>query len=188
MEIGSGSLKFQLARENSHVFIAATGEVNNQYVTRAHAGSNAQGLGYSVRAFERRQNSLRARQLDDGIERRLIVLRYIFRASGIVQHGVLWTNGCVVEPCGYGMCRRDLSVLILEHVGVSSLKDTWYAAAKARRMLAEFCAAASAVHAGNDRGGQPAFLLENLLFHLPADAALKIAHHDRIGMGAQCAA
>jgi len=55
---------------------------------RIHEGSNAQRLGNRVRAFERRQNSLRARQLHYRIERGRIILRNVLRASRVVQHGV----------------------------------------------------------------------------------------------------
>src|ERR1019366_9922239 len=104
------------------------------------------------------------------------------------------------------MRARDLSILILQHVRIRALQHTRFATTKTRRMLAEFCPAATSLDAdqpylpvrdefieradcigpaadtGDDSCGQSAFLLEDLLLHLDADHALKITHHRRIRM------
>src|SRR5580693_8239245 len=106
--------------------------------------------------FKCRQNSLGPRELYDCIQCRCVVLRYILCASGIVQSRMLGANGGVVEACRDGMRSRDLSILILQNVGIGALQDSRLAAAKTRCMLAQFGAAAASLDAD-----QPNLLLWN---------------------------
>src|ERR1035437_1650161 len=93
------------------------------------------------------------------------------------------------------MRQRNLAIFILQDVGIRALQDARRSSAEAHRMIAQRRAAAasldsdeanlrvgkkfikrangirSAAHAGDDGGGQPAFLHQNLLLHLDADAA-----------------
>ena len=183
----SRSLNVQLAGQNAHVLVAASREVHHQYVMGGQRGSKAQGLGHGVGAFERGKNAFSARERDDCVEGGGIVLRDVLGAAGVVKRGVLGADGGVVEARRDGMGERDLAVLILQDVGEGSLQDAGRAALEAGCVLAESGSAAagfdadeadlavgdelveradgvgSAADAGDDGGGQAAFLLEDLL-------------------------
>src|SRR5208283_1648765 len=99
------------------------------------------------------------------------------------------------------MCKRNLPILILQHIRERALQHPRRSAAEAHRMLTQLGAAPTGLHAnkahlavrneliegangvrpaayaGNHSRRQPAFLLENLLLHLAADAAMEIPHH-----------
>jgi hypothetical protein len=62
------SLNIQLAREDTHILVAATGEIDYQYVMRSHPRRNPKALGDGVGGFERGQNAFRASQLYNGFE------------------------------------------------------------------------------------------------------------------------
>src|SRR6185437_5344703 len=110
------------------------------------------------------------------------------------------------------MRHRNLPVLVLQDVGECALKHAGHSAEKARRVLAQFAAAAAGFHtdqphlplgnelvkradgirspayAGDYSGGQPSFLLQNLLLDFLADYLLEIAHHSRVRMRTERAA
>ena len=173
---------------------------------------DAHGLGHCMRAFERRQNAFGPRQLDHRIQSGRIIARNVFRAAGVVQHGVLGTDRGVVEARGNRVRERDLPIVILQNVRKGTLQHPRRTALESGRVLAQRRAAASGLYAdqphlpvGNklvkradgvrsaadacdDGGRQPAFFFKDLRFHLAADAAMKVAHHGGIGMRAQRAA
>src|ERR1017187_3420396 len=125
---------------------------------------------------------------------------------------MLGTDGGIVEAGGDGVGKGDLTVRILQHVRECSLQPARRTALKAGRVLAKLLSAAAGFHAdkahlavgnefvecadgvrspayaGDDDRWQPAFLLQNLLLHLDADAAMEVAHHGGIGMRAESAA
>src|SRR5438105_13525531 len=106
----------------------------------------------------------------------------------------------------------DLTVAILQYIGKCSLKNTWAAAIKPGRVLAQFFSATaglyadkldffvaqermknshgvgSAADAGDDGIRQTALGFEDLCARLAANDRLKITHHQRIRMRAQHAA
>src|SRR5580658_6562711 len=110
------------------------------------------------------------------------------------------------------MRQRNLPVLILQHIGEGALQHTGRSAAKTDGMFAEFSPAPAgfnadqahvsvcdelvegadgiraAAYAGNNGSWQAAFLFEDLLFHLDADAAMEVTHHGRVRMRTQRAA
>jgi hypothetical protein len=45
-----------------------------------------------------------------------VVARDVLGAAGVVKHGVLGTNGGVVETGGDGMRQRDLAVVVLKNI------------------------------------------------------------------------
>src|SRR5579863_6762257 len=106
------SLNVQLLGKNAHILVAASGEVHYKYVMRRKRGSDADALGYRVRAFKRGQDSLRAGQLHHGIEGRRVVLRNILGAPRVMQGGVFRADGSIIQSRRHGMSRRDLPVLI----------------------------------------------------------------------------
>jgi len=83
--------------QNAHVFVAAAREVHHQYVMSGERGGKLQGLGDGVSALQCRQNAFRAGKPDDRIEGCSIALRDVFGASGVVEGGVLGTDGGVVQ-------------------------------------------------------------------------------------------
>src|SRR5665213_4611451 len=125
---------------------------------------------------------------------------------------MLGTDGSIIEAGGDGMGKGDLAVRILQHVREGSLQHARKPALKAGRVLAKRSAATAGVHAdkadlavgnefvecadgvrsatytGDDNRWQLAFLLQNLLLHLNADAAMEVAHHGGVGMRAESAA
>src|ERR1019366_10504533 len=125
---------------------------------------------------------------------------------------MLGTNGGIIEARRDGVGEGDLAVRILQHVRECSLQHARRTALKAGRVLAQCSAATagfhadkphlavgnefvecadgvrSATYAGDDDRWQPAFLLQNLLLHLDADAAMEVAHHGGIGMRSESAA
>src|ERR1700744_2084280 len=126
-----------------------------------------------------------------------------------MQHGVLWSDGCVIQSCGNRMRQRDLPGVVLQHVGKRPLQYAWRSALKTCRVFSKYRAAAtrfhadqadflvwneliecangirSAAHASDHGVGQAIFFFENLLARFFADDAMEIAHHDRIWMGAE---
>ena len=132
--------------------------------------------------LKRGNDAFGSRQPVRRVERLAVAGRYVLGAARSCSAGMLGADGGVVESGGDGVRQRDLSVLVLQHVGVGSLQHPGAAAFEARRVLAERVAAAagldadqlhlrvldelveradgvrSAAHAGDDRGGQrPSF-------------------------------
>src|SRR5665213_4391141 len=122
------------------------------------------------------------------------------------------TNGGIIEASRDGVGEGDLPVRILQHVRECSLQHARNTALKTGSVLSQCSAAAAGFHAdkpylavgnefvecadgvrsatyrGDDNRWQLAFLLQNLLLHLNADAAMEVAHHGGVGMRAESAA
>ena len=103
----------------------------------------------------------------------------------------------------------DLSVLVLQHVGIGPLEDPRLPAAEARRMLTQVRTAtarldshhghrfifqegmeepdgiAAPSNTGHQGVRQSTFPFQNLLAGLPSDDRLKISHHHGVRMGAE---
>src|SRR5207249_10000497 len=98
--------------------------------------------------FERRNNTLGAREQAGGIESGLIGNSGVFGAALIGKPCVLGTDGGIVEARGNRMRRGDLAVFILQNVGVRPLQHTGPSATETlarsqpRRVLTESGAAA----------------------------------------------
>jgi len=87
--------------------------------------------------FQRRNNAFLDRKKSSGLERFLITHLGVFHAALLVERGVFRANGSVIETRRHGMRIRDQSILSLEHVGVSTVKDSRPPARKPRRVLTE---------------------------------------------------
>src|SRR5271167_3658725 len=153
-------------------------------------------------------------QLAQRIERLLIAGRNIFCPSLIVQPGVLWSDGRIIQSRRNRMGCRDLSRYVLQNKGVSPLQHARSASlsAEPRGMLSKRVSASASFHANElhvaiadelverpDSVGTPAntsdyggrqlpFRLQNLLTRLLPDDAVEVAHHGGIRMRAQHAA
>src|SRR5262249_9595868 len=104
------------------------------------------------------------------------------------------------------MCSGNLSGLVLQNVGISSLQYSWQSAMKSSRMFAQLFSATtgfatdqldllladelvknsnrvrSTAYAGYDRRRQLAFGFHDLCPRLAANYGVKVAHHGRIRM------
>src|SRR5580658_2967519 len=78
--VRSNPLQIELAGDDAHILVAASGEVHHQYFMRRQRWGNADGLSHGMRAFERRQNSLCPRQLHHGVQCGVVVLRDVLSA------------------------------------------------------------------------------------------------------------
>ncbi len=120
------------------------------------------------------------------LERGLVGGGDVLGAAGIVQGGVLGSDGGVVKSGGNGVGEGDLAVVILQDIGIGSLEDARCSAAEACSVLSETRAAATgfdadeadvfirnelvkgadgvgaAADTGDDGSGQAVFLLEDL--------------------------
>jgi hypothetical protein len=180
------SLNIQLAGQDTHVLVAAAREVDYQYVMRRHPRRNPQALGDGVRASSAgRMPSVRASFTTASSTCASSAETYSARPESCSR--VLRADGGVVETGRDGVRQRDLAVFILQHVGIGALQHAGRSALEARRVIAERLAAAagfdadqanflssgelveradgirSAADAGDDRGRQTAFFLQNLL-------------------------
>src|SRR5580692_11850078 len=126
-----------------------------------------------------------------------------------MQHRVLGSDRCVVEPCGNRMRERNLPSVILKDIRECPLQHAGRSALKTCGMFSECSAPStgfdadqtdvfirdefvesangvrSAANAGDDCVGQAALFLENLRPRFFADDAMEITHHLRVGMSAE---
>ena len=87
------SLNVQLACEDSHVFVAASREVDYQYVMRRHPWRNPHALGNRMGALERRENAFRPRKPDHSFQNMRVVGGDIFSATAIAKARLLPSGG-----------------------------------------------------------------------------------------------
>ncbi len=171
--------------------------------------------GNGVRGFERGDDAFGAGEQTRGGDGIVVGDGGIFGAALVGEPGVLGADRGIVEARGNRMRGGDLSVFVLQDVGVRALQNAGARAgetlrgAEARGVFAEFFAAAAgfdadhfyvgvsqerveeadrvgaAADAGIEMRGQTLFGGENLLARFAADDGLKIADHRRIRMRAE---
>src|SRR6185312_10292202 len=131
-----GSFEIEFAGKNSHVFIAASGEVDYKYFMSPQRRSQPNALGHGMRTFKRRQNSLRARQLHRRLKRRFVGGAHVLRTPFIMQRRMFGPNRRIVQPRRNRMRQRNLSGLVLQHIRIGPLQHARSAALKSRRVIA----------------------------------------------------
>ena len=160
-------------------------------------------------ALQGRNDTLGSTQQMEGLQGLLIGGGGVANASLIPQESVLRPHRSVVQACRDGVGLGNLSVLVLQHVGVGSLEDPRLPAAEARRVITQVRTATArldshhghrfifqegmeepdGIAAPSDTGHQgvrqSAFPFQNLLAGLPSDHRLKVSHHHGVRMGAE---
>ena len=157
-------------------------------------------------AFEGADDALLAREQDERIERGLVLAADIFGAADVLQMGMFGADARVIEPGRDRPAFGDLAVGILEEEGRGAVEDAGRTAQDRRAMFVPVEPLAGgfdpdqadplvgdeigedadrirpAADAGDDRVGQAALDLEDLLARFLADHALKFADHQREGV------
>ena len=107
-------------------------------------GREADGFGYGVGGFERRDDAFGAAELDGGGYRVIVVgTGAVFGAGFVVQPGVFGSDGGVIETGGNGVGEGDLAVVILQQVAAGALENAGGSAGEAGGVVAEFVAASA---------------------------------------------
>src|SRR5262252_116881 len=101
---------------------------------------NFDGLRNRVGRLQRRYYSLESGEIAKGIQRFAVAHRGVVDSAFVVQKRVFWSNRGIVEPGGNGVRRRNLPILILQHITLGTLQNTRSAATtrvEPRGMLAQ---------------------------------------------------
>ncbi len=191
-----------------HVLVAAAGEVDHHQVFPGKPGRTLEGLGQGVGRFQRGDDAFQAAAVVKGLQRLMVGAGHVFDALDLVQPGVLGADARVVEAGGNRMRVGDLAVFVLQEEGAVAVQHARGAAGHAGGVLAGVDAVAgrfdaddlhalvieerveqadgvgAAADAGDQRVGQAAFLLHDLLAHFVADHRLEVADHGRVGVRA----
>src|SRR5580698_5484832 len=80
VEAGTGS---DIPRENLHVFISASGKIQDYDFVLSHFWRAANQFGQCVRGFQRRNNSLDSRKRTRGLDSLFVAYCRVFRAAKV---------------------------------------------------------------------------------------------------------
>ena len=156
----------------------------------AHLRSDLQGMSHSMSRFHSRYDAFRPGQIFKSAHRLFICNGNVFRPAGVVQVSVLRPDTGIIESCGNGINRCDLSVFILTEVGFHPVKDARFSggyggcrfkcirtssggfasdepdAPVADKMIKAADGIGSSAYTGDDGIRKASFSLENLFFYL----------------------
>ncbi len=153
-----------IAREKIHVFVAASGKIQDHDFVFLHFRSAPEQLGNGMRRFERGNNSFHARQRSRRFDGIIVRSLLCIRRGHFRKPCVLGANRWVIEPRRNRMGRGDLPVLRLQDVCVSALQNAGPCAAKS-------------IGCGQPRGVIPQRFPAPARFH---------AHHLHAGIAQEC--
>lgn len=191
------------------VFVAAAGEVDDDEVVGAHVAGDFRDVGEGVGAFEGGDDAFGVGEFAEGGEGFVVGGVDVFGAANVLEVGVLRADGGVVESGADGVGEFDLAVVIGEEPGFGALEDAEFSALEAGGVFFGFDAFASgfdadhaevgvidegveeahgigaAADAGDEKLGEAAFFLEDLLAGFESDDAVEVADHHGERVGAE---
>ena len=112
-----------IAGEDVHILVAAAGEIEDHDFIFFHFGGAVDQLRQRVRGFERGNNSFDAGESARCLDGFFVGDGGVFGAAFVGEPGVLGADGGIIEAGGNGMGGCDLSIGILQQVGVCALQD-----------------------------------------------------------------
>ncbi len=160
-----------------------------------------------MRRLERGNDAFELRAQLEGVERFLVGCRHVGDAAAVPEPGVLGPDAGVIEAGRYRVALENLAVVVLQqiravavqHAGApavhgggvpvfhvepvpSGLDPVDRHALVIEERVEEAHRVGAAAYAGDERIGQAALALHDLLAHFLADHRLEVAHHLRIGV------
>src|SRR3954470_17424202 len=117
-------LEFNKLCDLRDILVAATGEVDNEYLVFVHFGGAFDGGGNRMSGLKGRNDALEASQFHEAIQGFLIGRIGVFNPLLVAQPGMFGPDRSVVEPGGNAVRQLNLAILVLQNIGLSSLQDT----------------------------------------------------------------
>ena len=163
-------------------------------------------MGQRVRRLQGGDDPFEPRHPLERLQRPVVRHPGVLRAPQVAQPRVLGADGRIVQAGGDRVGRLDVAVPVLEDDAARALQHADRAGGEPRRVAArgdglaarldpdqphagivdepveDARRVAAAAHAGDDRGRQPAGLLQDLTPRLLPDDRLELPHHQRVGM------
>ncbi len=205
---GTGLFGAEEAGDFHAVFVAASGEIDDEDLFLGHGFGEIEGVGDGVGGFEGGDDAFAlGGDLQSG-EGLLIRDGIVLNAAGVFPIGVFGADAGVIETGGDGVNVSSLAVGVLEDVAEGAVKDARVAHGEGGGVLAETASASAGFRAVEfdsgvfdegveDAGGvgtatdarddgvrEAAEVVEGLLAGFDADDGLKVADDGGEGMGA----
>jgi len=191
-----------------HVLVAASGQIDQDAAGVGGVfAAQANRMGDGMCALERGDEAFHAGEHEEGFDGFLIGGGEVLHAAGILEEGVLGTDGRIVEAGSDGVDRGGFALVVLQHVGIEAVHDAFLAVGHRGGVVAdlftlaegldavdlagigqEAAEEANGVGAATDAGGddvrEAAGHIKELFAGFDADDALEVTDHHREGMGA----
>src|SRR3546814_928049 len=116
------------------VLVAPSGEIDHDDLVLVQCWHDPFRGGKRVSGFQCRDDAFESAEALESRQRLIIGHWFIANAPDFMKPRMLRANPRIIEPCGYAVCFRDLSIIILQKIGLVPVQNTRGTAGKARGM------------------------------------------------------
>ena len=113
-----------VSRDGCHILVTSSGQTYDNALIRAVVLRDLTHLCYRMGTLNSADDSFSSCQIFKSIYRFIIRNRDILRSADVMQISMLRSDAGIIQSCGNGIYRSDLSVFILAEIGFHSMEDS----------------------------------------------------------------